>query len=177
SCPGSCPSLIRFWMNDRKLQPLGRPSHQQIRQMTAIRFEPTPYECYTTTAPIAEDFSCDWANWSGDTFIRVIPEFNKITRVEFLFERIYKQTGTIKPLAFMEGAEHRLVFEAGEKYYFWDGIWGNLYCYAKDKFPGGRDDFLLHLFDDGVHGEILPAPLEEEYRRISRALYEEDPRP
>ncbi|KAJ7164079.1 hypothetical protein C8R46DRAFT_1192896 [Mycena filopes] len=178
------PSLIGpFRTNTREHQPPLIPSHlhQQTRQMTTERqIRRSPLECRTTHAPMSRGFSCDWDNWDCGSFIRTMPRFNKITRVEFLFHRIYEQTGAIKPLACnMEGHDPRLVFETepGEYYYFWDGTWGHLYRYPKEDFKS-RDEFLLRFNDADVReGKIMPPPSEERYSEIADATSLENPRP
>ncbi|KAJ7164077.1 hypothetical protein C8R46DRAFT_1098689 [Mycena filopes] len=93
--------VIRYRTNTRGYQrPLRAltPSQQQTRQMRAMqpRIRPSPLECHTTTGPIAQDFSCDWDKCHGGSFIRTLPDFNRITRVEFIFHRLYNKPARVR---------------------------------------------------------------------------------
>ncbi|KAJ7156340.1 hypothetical protein C8R46DRAFT_1115739 [Mycena filopes] len=180
NCGRSLSTLFSSPTSTREYYPSLRPSHQQTRPMTTIKPRPrtSPLECYTTTAPIAQDFSCDWDKWHGGSFIRTIPGLTRITRVEFIFHRLYNKptTDVIKPLAFdTQSNEACLAFKAGEKFYFWNGTWGNLYEYARTDFK--EDEFLACFLDLDVEAEIVPPPSEERRREVIKALNEENPRP
>ncbi|KAJ7164081.1 hypothetical protein C8R46DRAFT_1351960 [Mycena filopes] len=172
-------SLVRSSPLRREYQPALTPPYQQTRRITTkSTIPPSPLECYTTTAPMAQDFSCDWDKWSDWTFIRTLPDFTRITRVEFIFHRLYGKptTDVIKPLTFnTQTNEACLAFKAGGKYYFWDGTWENLYEYAREDFE--EDEFLMRFLDLDVEKEIVPPPSEERRREIGEAMQAENPRP
>ncbi|KAJ7085047.1 hypothetical protein C8R44DRAFT_991769, partial [Mycena epipterygia] len=96
---------------------------------------------YITTAPLARNFSCDWDKWHHDTFFLVPPWWHDLSLAEITINVEFNIPGKIIPLAFMNTSEEHFVFEADNKYYYYDGAGGIMYHYPRAQFTS-RDDFL-----------------------------------
>ncbi|KAJ6473386.1 hypothetical protein C8R47DRAFT_1076677 [Mycena vitilis] len=131
--------------------------------------------CHTTTSRIAGDFSCDWEHWPCSDFFQVPGGiWTYISESELILNRIYKLPKPIVPLAFHEGNDAHLLFEAGLEYYQYNGETGYLWHYERERFAS-RDDFLA-CFLDPVKGKRQMIPQPEDYEAIEDAVQDEEDR-
>ncbi|KAJ7062261.1 hypothetical protein C8F01DRAFT_1368887 [Mycena amicta] len=88
-------------------------------------------------------FSCDWDSWSHYGFLDVNHGWYDLSEMEFFVRRVAKVPGTIRPLAFLDGVDPCIAFEADGQYY-----WLNTASSYLESFGGdfsSHDAFLLVL--------------------------------
>ncbi|KAJ6473396.1 hypothetical protein C8R47DRAFT_1145400 [Mycena vitilis] len=127
--------------------------------------------CHTTTTQIAGGFSCDWEHWPCSDFFQVPGGgiWTYVSEAEVILNRIYKLPKPIIPLAFHEGNDAHVLFEAGSEYYQYDGDNGYLWHYERKSFIS-RDDFLANFLKG--KRQIIPQP--EDYEAIENAVQDEE---
>ncbi|KAJ7062252.1 hypothetical protein C8F01DRAFT_1368879 [Mycena amicta] len=126
------------------------PFHQilSFRQFQIIRSLSTHHSLKPFAEPYCSKldlrpFSCDWDSWSHYGFLDVNHGWYDLSEMEFFVRRVAKVPGTIRPLAFLDGVDPCIAFEADSKYY-----WLNTASSYLESFGGdfsSHDAFLLAL--------------------------------
>ncbi|KAF8181237.1 hypothetical protein K438DRAFT_2021208 [Mycena galopus ATCC 62051] len=78
-------------------------------------------------------FSCNWDKFDEWAFFTVPSGWHDLTEMDYYVRRVFKITGTIRPLAFLDYYEACIAFEAGGEYYYIDT---------------GSNDHLVHFGSD-----------------------------
>ncbi|KAJ7662777.1 hypothetical protein DFH06DRAFT_1128988 [Mycena polygramma] len=145
-----------------------RTMNRKTEKPYARRGDPTFSQlfdhCHTTTSQIAGGFSCDWEQWPCSDFFQVPGGI----------WTIYKLPKPIIPLAFHEGNDAHLLFEAGSEYYQYDGDSGYLWHYERKWFTS-HTDFLANFLDP-VKGQRQIIPQPEDLEAIEDAVQDEEDR-
>ncbi|KAJ7662781.1 hypothetical protein DFH06DRAFT_1471529 [Mycena polygramma] len=131
--------------------------------------------CHTTTSRIAGGFSCDWEHWPCSDFFQVPGGiWTYVSEAEVILNKVYKLPKPIIPLAFHEGNDAHLLFEAGSEYYQYDGDNGYLWHYERKRFTS-HTDFLANFLDT-VKGQRQVIPQPEDFEAIEHAVQDEEDR-
>ncbi|KAJ7662798.1 hypothetical protein DFH06DRAFT_1325150 [Mycena polygramma] len=93
-------------------------------------------------------------------------------QISISIARIYKLPKPIVPLAFHDGNDAHLLFEAGSEYYQYDGENGYLWHYERKRFSS-RDDFLANFLDT-VKGQRQIIAQPEDFEAIEDTVQTEE---
>ncbi|KAJ7062253.1 hypothetical protein C8F01DRAFT_127274 [Mycena amicta] len=130
-----------------------RPQICQItRSLSTVSHSTSTHPADNLKKPFAEPycskldlrpFSCDWDSWSHYWSLEINEGWYDLSEMEFFVRRVAKVPGTIRPLAFLDGVDPCIAFEADGKYY-----WLNTASNYLESFGGdfsSDDAFLLAL--------------------------------
>ncbi|KAJ7060707.1 hypothetical protein C8F01DRAFT_1253195 [Mycena amicta] len=160
-------------MSQPSILPVAQPANspKKTRRKRKVFAEP-----YYTDLDLGL-MSCEWGNWGHIFFLDVHYLWHDLSEMEFYVKRVAKVPGTIRPLAYVDGVEACIAFEAAGLYYYLNTAAQFLEHFGR--FPS-HDDFLRGLsaqprirgavqeFPDHIN-EVYAAVCLEQRRRAAKA--------